>query len=268
MSTTSNTVRIPAPLWISGMLLMLVYCWMPRPATGQTSVENHIRYVTEDGSLYYSVARRAAVFNEANGAQEVFKLNFREPVSLIERQGLWSLIQTEDGKMGYVSHQDISNIWIRISKRKKSVYVYRGTQLIKRYIADFGNNVASDKIQRGDIRSPDDWRTPEGTFFVVSKNPNSKFYKALVLNYPNAEDARRGYRQGLITKREYDAIVSAEENGNIPPMNTMLGGWIEIHGDGTGGGTNWTQGCIAIENDKMDELWPLIKVGTPVLTEY
>lgn len=268
MSVTSKTGIMPAPLRISAMLLLLVFCVMPRPATGQASVENHVRYVTEDGSLYYSVARRAAVFNDANGANEVFKLNFREPVNVIERKGLWSLIQTEDGKKGYVSHKDISNIWIRISKRKKSVYVYRGTQLIKRYIADFGNNVASDKIQRGDIRSPDDWRTPEGTFFVVSKNPNSKFYKALVLNYPNAEDARRGYRQGLISKKEYDAIVAAEENGNIPPMNTMLGGWIEIHGDGTGGGTNWTQGCIAIENDKMDELWPLIQVGTPVLTEY
>ena len=42
---------------------------------------------------------------------------------------------------------------------------------------------------------------------MVSKNPNSQYYKALVLNYPTAEDARRGYRQGLISKDEYDSIV-------------------------------------------------------------
>jgi murein L,D-transpeptidase YafK len=140
--------------------------------------------------------------------------------------------------------------------------------LIKTFPADFGNNVSSDKIQRGDSDSPDDWRTPEGTFFVVSKNPTSKFYKALVLNYPTAEDARRGYRQGLISKEEHEAIVQAEAAHQIPPMDTMLGGWIEIHGNGTGGGTNWTQGCIAIENEKIDELWKIVEVGTPVLTEY
>ncbi len=128
--------------------------------------------------------------------------------------------------------------------------------------------MASDKVQRGDTGSPDDWRTPEGTFFIVEKNPASKFYKALVLNYPTAEDARRGFRQGLISQGDYQAIVQAEESHQMPPMNTLLGGWIEIHGDGTGGGTNWTQGCIAIENDKMDELWALVEVGTPVLTEY
>lgn len=221
-----------------------------------------------DERLFYTVERNAKVFKDADSSQVSFQLKFRESIDLIERQGRWSLVEREDGSVGYVASSAISNIWIRISKRKKSVYVYRGTQLIKRYVADFGNNVVSDKIQRGNLRSPDDWRTPEGTFFVVSKNPNSKFYKALVLNYPNAEDARRGFRQGLISQREYQAIVKAEENASIPPMNTMLGGWIEIHGDGTGGGTNWTQGCIAIENDKMDELWPLIKVGTPVLTEY
>lgn len=221
-----------------------------------------------EADLYYSVERPASVFRAPDSTKSFFELKFREPVKLIERDGWWSKVETEDGTVGYVSSGAISNVWIRISKRKKSVYVYRGTELIKRYVADFGNNVVSDKVQRGDLRSPDDWRTPEGTFFVVSKNPNSKFYKALVLNYPTAEDARRGFRQGLISQQEYRSIVKAEESASMPPMNTMLGGWIEIHGDGTGGGTNWTQGCIAIENEKMDELWPIVKVGTPVLTEY
>lgn len=222
----------------------------------------------DDMNLYYAIEREATVFRTSDSTQSYFNLKFREPVHVLDRNARWTRIRTDDGTEGYVSSGAVSNVWIRISKRKKTVYVYRGTELIKSLPADFGNNVASDKVQRGNSNSPDDWRTPEGTFFVVAKNPNSKFYKALVLNYPTAEDARRGYRQGLISKDEYQSIVRAEEDHRMPPMNTMLGGWIEIHGDGTGGGTNWTQGCIAIENDKMDALWNIIEVGTPVLTEY
>ena len=120
-----------------------------------------------------------------------FTLNLQEPVHVIEEDGFWSKIRTDHGKEGYVETNALSNIWIRVSKRNKSVYVYEGVKLLKRIPADFGNNVVSDKIRRGNVQSPDDWRTPEGTFFVVAKNPNSKYYKALVLNYPNAEDARR-----------------------------------------------------------------------------
>ena len=218
-------------------------------------------------NLYYSIEREATVYNKP-GVDRAFTLGMQEAVHVIEEDGFWSKIRTDDGAEGYIASSAISNIWIRISKRKKSVYVYEGVNLLKKIPADFGNNVVSDKIRRGDLGSPDDWRTPEGTFFVVSKNPNSQYYKAFVLNYPNAEDARRGYKQGLISKEEYQSIVRAEENHAIPPMNTMLGGWIEIHGDGTGGGTNWTQGCIAIENHEIDALWDIIQVGTPVLTEY
>ena len=65
----------------------------------------------------------------------------------------------------------------------------------------------------------------------------------------NAEDAVRGKREGLISETDFDQIVRAEENRTTPPMTTPLGGWIEIHGDGTGGKSNWTRGCIAIMNE-------------------
>jgi lipoprotein-anchoring transpeptidase ErfK/SrfK len=50
-------------------------------------------------------------------------------------------------------------------------------------------------------------------------------------------------------------------------MNTKLGGWIEIHGDGTGAATNWTQGCVALHNRDMNTLWWWAEVGTPVRVE-
>lgn len=218
--------------------------------------------------LYYSIERNATLFRSPAMTDAYLALRFREPLIVLDRKPVWSHVRTRNGEEGYIATTAISNVWIRISKRKRTVYVYRGTELIRKLPADFGTNLVSDKVQRGTLNSPDDWRTPEGSFFVVSKNPNSKFYKAFVLNYPNAEDARRGYREGLISKEQHDAIVQAEDRGMIPPMNTQLGGWIEIHGSGTGGGTNWTQGCVAITNEQMDELWSIVHVGTPVITEY
>ena len=222
----------------------------------------------DDTFLYYAVQKRVPAYRYPRAPNPDFHLAFRQTVHVIERDGLWRKVRTEDGQEGYVLGDAISNIWIRISKRKKAVFVYRGVELIDRIPADFGNNVVSDKVRRGGQHSPDDWRTPEGSFFVVAKNPNSQYYKALVLNYPTAEDARRGLRQGLISQREYKTIVDAEANFAMPPMTTLLGGWIEIHGSGTGGATNWTQGCIAIENERLDRIWNLVHVGTPVLTEY
>lgn len=244
--------------FLSGIVCLVVFSVNLSVVTAQPFAE---------GSLYYSIERNAQVFKKP-GEGASFKLDLQQPVQVLEEDGFWSRIRTDSGEEGYIDSSSLSNIWIRISKRKKSVYVYEGVDLLKKIPADFGTNVVSDKIRRGDLTSPDDWRTPEGTFSVVSKNPNSTYYKAFVLNYPNAEDARRGYKQGLISREEYQAIVRAEENHTMPPMNTMLGGWIEIHGNGTGGGTNWTQGCIAIENHEMDALWDIIQVGTPVLTEY
>ena len=132
---------------------------------------------------------------------------------------------------------------------------------------DLGYNFFADKERRGNLADPDHWRTPEGQFFVANKNPHSQFYKAFVLNYPNAEDAERGLEDGLITQAQYDAIVQAEQSVTMPLMNTELGGYIEIHGNGTGNRNNWTQGCIAIADAEMDRLWNLIVVGTPVLID-
>ena len=132
---------------------------------------------------------------------------------------------------------------------------------------DFGYNAYSDKVKRGSEGERDHWRTPEGVFYVVRKNPNSQFYRAFLLNYPNVEDAQRGLQDGLISQVEHDAIMAAEQRGLPPPMNTILGGMIEIHGGGTGLNTNWTQGCVAVRNQDMDALWAWVKEGTPVVIE-
>jgi len=224
---------------------------------------------TDIGSLplYYARRTGATVYASADFTTPYLQLSFHEPVFLVSTSGAWYEIRTEDGGHGYVLEREISNIWIRVSKSEKTVFVYEGTSLVSRIPADLAYNFFSDKSRQGSTVQPDHWRTPEGRFYVVSKNANSKFYKALVLNYPSPEDADRGLEQGLITKRQHRAIVAANARQLPPPMGTALGGMIEIHGQGTGARTSWTQGCVAVHNKEMDYLWDIVTVGTPVMIE-
>ncbi len=217
--------------------------------------------------LYYVIERGATLYSRADEGFPYVQLKFREPVYLIRKEGGWSRVRTRDGAQGYVPAHYIDNTWIRVSKSKQTVYLYRGTELVKQVPADLGYNAFADKERRGNLKERDHWRTPEGVFSIVKKNPRSQFYKAFVLSYPTAEDAERGLREGLISAAEYAAIVRAEAEGVVPPMHTALGGMIEIHGSGTGARNNWTQGCIAVRNDQMDELYEMVFVGTPVLIE-
>ena len=218
-------------------------------------------------AVYYAVERQAMVYSEPNKQRPYVRLGFREPVYVLSSDDGWSRVHTQDGAYGYVPSEAISNVWIRVSKLRRRLYLYQGTRLVMELPADFGFNTYSDKEKRGSEAERDHWRTPEGAFFVVRKNPRSQFYKALLLNYPNAEDAERGLRKGLISQSEHDAIMAAEEASKIPPMHTPLGGMIEIHGAGTGLSTNWTQGCVAVENSQMDRLWGWVQEGTPVIIE-
>jgi len=74
------------------------------------------------------------------------------------------------------------------------------------------------------------------------------YYKALLLDYPNREDLQR--------------IAAAKDQGIIP-RNAGPGALIEIHGEG-GRGVDWTNGCVAVTNPQMDQLFQWVRVGTPV----
>jgi hypothetical protein len=130
---------------------------------------------------------------------------------------------------------------------------------VKAYPLSLGYDPVGDKERRGD------YRTPEGDFYVCRKNARSRFFRALLLSYPNQEDAARGLADGLITPAEQDRIVQAIARGGVPPMDTALGGDICIHGGGVG--PNWTEGCLALTNDDMAELFALVPVGTKVRIE-
>ena len=148
------------------------------------------------------------------------------------------------------------NPHLRINKQKRTLEVFDEGKRLRSYPISLGFAPNGDKEVEGD------GKTPEGEFYVFTKNPESAFFLSLGLSYPNSEDARRGLRDGLISQAEHDEIVDAISNKLMPPQKTKLGGEIYIHGGGCQ--KDWTAGCVALENEKMKELFDAIEVGTPV----
>jgi lipoprotein-anchoring transpeptidase ErfK/SrfK len=123
-----------------------------------------------------------------------------------------------------------------------TVYV-RGDP-VKTYAVELGFNWIADKRQEGD------GSTPEGRYRVTARMDrlSSDYYKALLIDYPNAEDRAQFSR--------------ARRTGDLPAA-ARVGGLIEIHGSG-GRGHDWTNGCVAVTNPEMDDLFGRVGVGTPV----
>lgn len=121
-----------------------------------------------------------------------------------------------------------------------------------------------------------DRRTPEGEYFICMKSAASSFHRFLGISYPNAEDAQKAFENGVIPLNTRDKIVRSWEEGSSPPWNTKLGGWVGIHGYPTELSMkrwvtllypkphNWTDGCIALWDFEIEELFSRVDVGAPV----
>ncbi|HYY42142.1 MAG TPA: L,D-transpeptidase family protein, partial [Pyrinomonadaceae bacterium] len=149
---------------------------------------------------------------------------------------------------------------IIINKGRRELALYSAGRLVKTYRVALGLSPADDKERQCDRR------TPEGEFYVCAKNAQSQFYLSLGLSYPNAEDATRGLRSGLITQAQHDRIVRAIRRRRQPPWDTALGGEVMLHGGGTD--SDWTWGCIALANADIKELFDNIPNGTTVIIEH
>lgn len=145
---------------------------------------------------------------------------------------------------------------IVVKKGERRLYLYDRNKLVRTYRVGLGLSPVGDKVRQGDRR------TPEGDFYIFTKNDKSAFYLSLGVSYPNAPHAERGLRDGLINRSQYDAIMRALRSKKTPPQNTRLGGDIYIHGRGAG--SDWTWGCVALEDGDIRELFDAVSVGTPV----
>jgi murein L,D-transpeptidase YafK len=133
---------------------------------------------------------------------------------------------------------------VLVKKSERKMYLIKNNKPFREYKVAFGANPEGHKQQEGDER------TPEGKYILDYKKSDSAFYKAIHISYPNEQDRKR-----------------AKEKGVNP------GGLIMIHGQKNGYGWlgfiaqsfNWTDGCIAVKNIEMDEIWISVNVGTPII---
>jgi murein L,D-transpeptidase YafK len=161
----------------------------------------------------------------------------------------------------------VGQLQLIIRKSHSTVTLYKGNTHIRTYHAVFGKGYREgDKLRLGDKR------TPEGEFYICSMNHSKRFYKFMGLSYPGMKHADHGLRSGMISLAEYASIKKAIEERQPPPWGTRLGGAVGLHGRTPDAGntrqqsvgTNWTDGCIALDNADLDEIYHVVSLGTPV----
>jgi len=151
---------------------------------------------------------------------------------------------------------ELKNPRIIIRKKDRILEVFEGKKFVKTMKIVLGFAPIGDKEIEGD------GKTPEGEFYVFTKNSESRFHLSLGLSYPSKADAERGLKANLISTDEFESINKSLDEGGMPLQKTKLGGEIYIHGGGTDG--DWTDGCIALENEHITELFALITRGARV----
>ncbi len=214
-------------------------------------LENDLRRTISQGNLLLSEGEKAFARGEYIQAEE--RISEAEPIltSSFRKAG----IELEEYFESYFTWKKWVNNTISESKRSGTpavivdkfagkCYLFSGGVVIRSYDAELGRRWVGYKLFQGDNA------TPEGIYKVTRKldRAATKYHKALLIDYPNEDDKKR--------------FAMARENGIIP-ANSRIGGLIEIHGHG-GKGFDWTEGCVALENRDMDELFSLVKIGTPV----
>lgn len=130
-----------------------------------------------------------------------------------------------------------------VNKGARKLYALHNEEVLKSFDVDLGFAPAGDKNFEGD------GKTPEGTYLIDRRNPNSRYHLSIGISYPNSRD-----------------IAEARAKGKSP------GGEIFIHGQPNRlkelarakKTPDWTAGCIAVTNDEIEELYAMVKDGTVI----
>lgn len=144
--------------------------------------------------------------------------------------------------------------WILVDTEQRTLQLWDGESLVRTW-----ENIAIGSGGAARSRQVGDQTTPLGTFRIAGVRKETRYHRFFALNYPALDDALRAYGDGRISEAELAAIRRAHEQGLEPPSSTPIGGNIGIHGLGAGDPRihedfNWTDGCIALTNDQVDEL--------------
>ena len=130
-----------------------------------------------------------------------------------------------------------------VKKSARTLVLMRHGKVLKAYKISLGSDPVGPKERAGDSK------TPEGNYIIDWRNPRSKFHLALHISYPGTQDRSQ-----------------AERGGYAPGGNIMIhgrpnwSGWIRALYEGR----DWTDGCIAVSNEEMNEIWAAVPDGTPI----
>lgn len=130
-----------------------------------------------------------------------------------------------------------------VVKSQRTLTLMSKGKVLKTYKVALGTSPIGAKVQQGDHK------TPEGAFLLDRRNEHSRFYRAIHISYPDAQARTRAAKLGV-----------------------SPGGDVYVHGLPNGYGfvgashrlKDWTDGCIAVTNDEMDEIWRTVPNGTPI----
>lgn len=128
-----------------------------------------------------------------------------------------------------------------VLKRERKLLLIKGNEVLKTYAVSLGGNPVGLKIREGDRR------TPEGNYVLDWHNAYSQYHKSIHISYPNAKDVARARRLGVRTGG--DLFIHGLPNDFEGP-DQQLG--------------DWTNGCIAVTNAEIDEIWRVVADGTPI----
>jgi len=130
-----------------------------------------------------------------------------------------------------------------VRKGERHLYLMRGESVLRMYRVALGLNPTGHKEREGDFR------TPEGRYLLTRRNPRSDYFLSIQVSYPNDADVRRARRRGFL------AGGSIMLHG-LPNQLKHSPEWYEKQ--------DWTDGCIAVSNSDMVEIWMLTPDNTPI----
>ncbi len=178
-------------------------------------------------------------------------------LGMLVRGGLFFLLIT-------ASPVSAGEVRVVVDTESDTLQVLRGDKVIRTY-----ENIAIGRYGKTYFKVRGDNKTPLGKFRIGWTNKKTRYYRFLGLTYPDLPAADRALVDERIDEAQWQSIRRASEAGTVPSQNTPLGGMIGIHGIGTGDRDvhdkfNWTNGCVALTNEEIDELLQWVKIGTLV----
>lgn len=133
--------------------------------------------------------------------------------------------------------------YVKVFKAERKMVLLHNGKTIKQYQISLGDNPLGHKQQQGDER------TPEGIYTIDYRNPKSSYHLSLHINYPNQEDKRSAAKRGV--NPGGDIFIHGLPNGMSALRRMFIG-------------RDWTDGCIAVNNDEIEEIWRMVKDGTRI----